>query len=221
MLDFNLSSGCEHCSSPFHSSQDCDEKEMPRYKTRKKLGLKSGEVPFKFRVEVNPEVDGEVEVVRKRALLKLNSERVYTQMGCAAKAHTASVETNKWLLRMLEHCDAEEKIQLAPLLEGLALIQVKLAHIRDIKVDQSVKMEEVLTEAYKQSRKVRKVVASKKSNKLKKSADFSIPKLPQALGAIIPLPPDTVEAFSIFEDRRLALEERKASYQREYPSQEQ
>ena len=82
--------GCSLCKSPFHEEKDCPQTKTgePKFKfrTRKEMGIKPGSLPFKFRVDIDPQVDDEVEVTRKRALLRLNSSKVYNLMGYSVKA---------------------------------------------------------------------------------------------------------------------------------------
>lgn len=217
---------CETCGSPFHKTQDCPNKEKPkfRWKTRQELGLKEGEVPFQFRVEIDPEVDDEIEVARKRALLRLNTTRFYNQMGLAVKAHESLLDSARFINNLLEHVEDEEKAALKPIIEGLSILQTELEKLRKAKVSQALKMEEILDKSRKQARAVRQKVDEKSKEKLKKNSEFFVVKLPaleqSETEVNIPVAADSDNPLAVFEEIRQAVLKKEKLGKRHYESEE-
>ena len=172
--------GCSICKSPFHDSKECPQTKEGepkfRFKTRKELGLKKEELPFKFRVDIDPEVDNEVEISRKRALLRLNSSKVYNLMGLSIKAQESQKTALRWLVQLSEEMDIEddqlqqERNLLLPLIATLQDAFKKLSLVRQAKVRQAEAMEEVSTRARRTSRKAR-------TRKKKEDKDFWVLRL--------------------------------------------
>jgi hypothetical protein len=178
--------GCPSCKSPFHEEADCPKTKVgePKFKfrTRKEMGLEPGSLPFKFRVDIDPQVDDEVEVTRKRALLRLNSSKVYNLMGYSVKAHESQKTALQWLIRFADELDIDdealqkERAQLIPLIQTLQDSLQTLNRIRQNKIKQAEAMEEVGTEARQKARKVRTRVAKKKAQE----QEFWVLRLPDS-----------------------------------------
>lgn len=224
-ININLGNECDKCGSPFHTASDCTSVTPKfQFKSRKQLGLNPGELPFKFRVEIDPNTDDEVEVARKKALLRLNSSRVYTQMGYAVKAQEAGVELRKYLTYILDNSDEEEQSVLKPLLKGLDILQAELMKLRQSKISQAVKMEEIANEAHKQARKVRLHTKKKSSKKLKKDGEFYVFSLPGNNGEAeinIPVTAETDNPFEVFDDIKQSILRKERNKKREYPSEQE
>jgi hypothetical protein len=202
MNKFNLgTSGCESCGSPFHSSSNCTNKKVAKYrfKSREELGLKPGELPFKFRVEIEGD-DTEVEIARKRALMRLNASRAYKQMAFAVKAHEASLRLGKWvnsLLETLGEDDADERLVMKAVLMQAEKFESALSEIRDSKIAEAEKIEEILTKSRLDAHRARKKLAEKHIKKLKKSGDFFVLRVPAVDGqASYDLPVSADASFS-------------------------
>jgi hypothetical protein len=179
--------GCPLCKSPFHEEKDCPQTKTgePKFKfrTRKEMGIEPGcSLPFKFRVDIDPQVDDEVEVTRKRALLRLNSTKVYNLMGYSVKAQESQKATLQWLIRLADELDIDdeflqkERAQLLPLIQTLQESLQTLTRIRQDKIKQAEAMEEVATEARQKARKVRTRVAKKKAQE----KEFWVLRLPDS-----------------------------------------
>jgi len=178
--------GCPLCKSPFHEEKDCPQTKTgePKFKfrTRKEMGVEPGSLPFKFRVDIDPQVDDEVEVTRKRALLRLNSTKVYNLMGYSVKAQESQKAALQWLIRLADELDIDdeylqnERAQLLPLIQTLQESLQTLTRIRQEKIKQAEAMEEVATEARHKARKVRTRVAKKKAQE----KEFWVLRLPDS-----------------------------------------
>jgi len=163
--------GCPTCHSPFHGVEDCPQTKTGepkfRFKTRKEMKVKDGSLPFKFRIEVNPEMDDEVEIARKRSLLRLNSGKVYSLMGLAVKAQEAQKSALQWLIRLADELDIddpeiqEEREKLLPIIQSLQPVLSTLTEIRKTKIKQAEEMEEVAISARNQTRQARLRLARK------------------------------------------------------------
>src|SRR5208282_1480429 len=112
--------------------------------TRKQMNLKPGEIPFKFRADIDPEHDTETEISQKKSLLRLNSQRVYMQMGCAVKAYNSMKETAKWIANLFENMDDEDRAACAPVFLGMEGMLFALENLSNNKITQAVKMEEMV-----------------------------------------------------------------------------
>jgi len=149
----------------------------PRFRTRKQLGLKAGELPFKFRVDINPDDDGETEVSRKRALLRLNSQRVYTQMGCSVQALGSMRTVMRWLSRLMENMDEEDQKAALPAVSAASASLSRIDALSREKVEQAVRMEEEVERARKDARVARVRLAKAALEKARKAKEFGILRL--------------------------------------------
>jgi hypothetical protein len=165
--------GCKQCQSLFHEEKDCPRTQTGepkfQFQSRKEMGLTQGSLPFKFRVEINPDLDDETEIIRKRALLRLNSAKVYNLMGISIKAHESQKATLLWLTRLADELDIDdpamqtERGKLIPLIQTLQATLQEIYNIRQEKVQQAETMEKVAIRAHKQARKARHHAANKKT----------------------------------------------------------
>lgn len=181
--------GCSNCRSPFHAVEECPQTKAGepkfRFLTRKELRVREGSLPFKFRVEINPDADDEVEITRKRAILRLNSGKVYSLMGLSVKAHEAQKDALQWLIRLADELDVDdeeiqqERAKLLPLIQSLQPVLVTLTEIRKTKIQQAEEMEEVATTARNRAREARVRLAKRKVKKLPE-AEFWIMQLPES-----------------------------------------
>ena len=191
-VEFNFpndwdSLGCANCKSPFHEVKDCPQTKTAepkfRFKTRKELKVKEGTLPFKFRVDIDPQADNEAEVTRKRALLRLNSNKVYNLMGMAVKAQEAQRSALQWLLRFCDELDVEDKelqeerAKLLPVIQSLQEALSTLTTVRKTKIRQAEEMEEVATNARNRARQARMRI-SKKAKQPKE--EFWLMRLPNS-----------------------------------------
>ena len=172
---------CAKCGSPYHNEKICLKAASNRrsygFKTGRQMGLKPGEVPFKYRVDINTDFDGETEISNKRALLRLNTQRIYTQMGCAAQAANNLTAAYKWLTRLLENMDDDERAKVEPLLVSMTESLTRMTLLKQEKIEQAVQMEKIGEESYAQARKARVRMDKAKKDKVKKSNEFGILRL--------------------------------------------
>ena len=170
---------CEKCGSPYSGLHHrCFV--LGRFKTRKQLGLGPNELPYKFRVEIGDK-DTETEVSNKRALLRLNSQRVYMQMGCAAQALNSMRQTANWLGRLMDNMDEEDRTAVAPTLEAFEISFRSLEDLSRRKTGNAVRMEELVERERKKARGARTRLMKESSEKSRRTNEFGI------LGASLPL----------------------------------
>jgi hypothetical protein len=183
-------SECPKCGSPHHGEKACPQAagrgKKSTFHTRKQMGLRPGELPFKFRTDIDPEHDGETEISRKRSLMRLNTQRIYMQMGCTAQAFLSLAASVKWLARLSENVDEEEREAVAPLLEMVKNVLGKAGEFNRKKIAQAVSMEEEVNGAIKKTRKVRLRLAKEHSDKVKKTKEFGILRL-GVMSPILPI----------------------------------
>jgi hypothetical protein len=171
-------SECSKCGSPYHGDDACPQATRRRkkstFKTRKELGLGPNEIPFKFRVDIDPEKDNEVEVSRKRALLRLNSQRVYMQMGCAVKAHNSMRETAKWIANLFENMDEEDRTAAASVFMRIEGLLFGLENLSNQKILQAVNMEELVERERRRAQAARVYLSRIAADKYKKANQLGV-----------------------------------------------
>jgi hypothetical protein len=166
---------CKKCGSPYYGKRHrCAGTVDSKFKTRKQLGLKDGELPFKFRVEIDPKEDGEVEVSRKRALLRLNSQRIYAQMGCSVQALNSMKNTALWMARLAENMDEEDKSTVLPILVATEGMLSGLEDLSHRMTGRAMQMEEVVEKERKHARAARQRLVKASNDKFRKTNEFGI-----------------------------------------------
>lgn len=182
--------GCKRCKSPFHDEEDCPQVKLTaaptkfksfRFPSRKDMNLKSGEVPFKFRVEFEAN-DDEVEISRKRSLLRLNSDKVYKIMAYAVKAQESQRAALQYLIRLTDEMDIEDKViqeerkALLGIVQTLDEVFARLSVVRTEKIKQAERMEELATKARSTARKAR----TRMSKQRQQDREFWVLRLPDS-----------------------------------------
>lgn len=207
--------GCPLCKSPFHKEEGCPksktEESKFKFKTRKEMGLESGSLPFKFRVDIDPQFDNEVEVTRKRALIRLNSSKIYNLMGYSIKAQESQKAALQWLIRLSDELDIDdediqkERSQLLPLIHTLQDSLQTLTRIRQEKIKQAEAMEEVVTKARSTARKVRNRIAKKKLQE----REFWVLRLPNSNIDVPIVYSEDVNPINLLEEAAKAILEKE------------
>jgi len=164
--------GCSICNSFFHEDKDCPKSKQDepkfRFKSRKEMNLEPGSLPFKFRVDIDSRYDDETEIIRKRALLRLNASKVYNLMGVSVKAQESQKAAVQWLIQLANELDIDdealqkERSQLLPLIQTMQTSLQALTRIREEKIQQAVAMEEFVTTSRQKARQVRTRLAKMK-----------------------------------------------------------
>lgn len=108
--------------------------------------------------------DDEGEISRKRSLMRLDSRKIYNQMGLSVRAQESSKAALLWLSKLWGFLEVEEQQVLAPVLEALKEAFGMLTLVRQSKIGQALKMEKAMERAYQQARAAR-VEAMKKRTK--------------------------------------------------------
>lgn len=99
--------------------------------------------------------DNETEIIQKRSLMRLDSRKVYNQMGLSLRAHEAQKACLLWLSRLWELLSEEEKSALTPALEHLKRGYADLKLVAQSKVNEAAKMEIEMDKAHKSARRAR------------------------------------------------------------------
>jgi hypothetical protein len=216
--------GCKQCKSIFHDEANCPQTKTGEskfhFKSRKEMGLEPGALPFKFQVEIDEAADDEAEVVRKRALLRLNSRKVYDLMGVSVKAQEAQKAALGWLIRLADEMDIddptlqEERRQLIPLIQTMQGALSKLTAIRQIKVKQAERMEEIATTARRKAVGVRSRIAKREHEKRMQNKDFFVLRLPES-NVDIPVISGDIDPLQLVEDAVKAIREKERSIREE------
>ena len=169
-------SECSKCGSPYHGEKACPQaaKNRPSFRTRKQMGLKPGELPFKFQASIDPEHDGEAEVSRKQSLMRLNSQRTYMQMGCAAQALQAQQNAVRWLKRLSENMDEDDRGAIAPIVMMAWEVLSRVEALSRDKTGQAVLMEEEIEKARGHAKAVRERLIRMRAEKAKKDREFGV-----------------------------------------------
>ncbi len=204
---------CPKCQSPFHEAEQCStgRDEEFKFKTRKELGLKNKDIPFKFQVEEVTPLDDEVEISRKRSLLRINTSKVYNLLGFSIKAQESQKAALQWIIRLADELDIEdddlqeERNTLLPLIKTLQDVNQQLTQIRQTKVSQAVKMEELATNARRKAQRVRTRITKKKDV----DKEFWVLKLPDSGVSVPILYDENVDPVSVFKQAAEAILEKE------------
>ena len=127
----------------------------------KKSKAFSEDLPPQFAAWEIKESDDGAEIDRKRSLMRLDSRRIYNQMGLSVRAQESSKAVLLWLNRLWGFLELEEQDALAPTLKRLMDAFGVLTKVRRSKIIQAAKMEKAMEKAYQQARKARVLAAEK------------------------------------------------------------
>ncbi len=129
----------------------------------KKFKTFSDALPNQFRHWEIRDSDSETEIIQKRSLMRLDSRRIYNQMGLSVRAQESSKAALVWLVKMWEFLETEEQAALEPTLRSLKLAFESLSVVRQAKIAQATKMEKAMEKAHQQARKARIKAAERAS----------------------------------------------------------
>ena len=99
--------------------------------------------------------DDETEIIRKRSLMRLDSRKIYNQMGLSLRAHEACKGTLLWLARLWEFLSEDEQKALTPAIEHLKRGYADVKLVTQSKVNEAAKMEIEMDKAHKSARRAR------------------------------------------------------------------
>jgi|SRR5579863_41240 len=128
------------------------EKEEIIGKKAKVVGSKKKHLPASFKLWEIHDGDNDSEITRKRSLMRLDSRKIYNQMGLAMRAYQNQKGVMLWLTRLWEYLDEKERTAFAPTAELLKQGMIGLAELSAAKVELAAEMEQILL---KEQRKVR------------------------------------------------------------------
>jgi hypothetical protein len=152
---------------------------------------------------IDADNDGDVEITRKRSLMRLDSRKTYNQMGLSLRAHRAQKDCLQWLSRLWEFLSEDEKAALTPTLEHLKRGFADLTLVAQQKVNDAARMELEIDKEHKAARTARMRILNEQAQARKDAANkaptiqpgqdtegFAVPDLatidPKALATLTP-----------------------------------
>lgn len=118
--------------------------------TKKKKNL-----PPSFKLWEIHDGDSDAEITRKRSLMRLDSRKIYNQMGLSMRAYQNLKATMLSLTRLWGFLDEPEREAFAPTAEFLKQGMMGLAELSSKKVALAAEMEEILLREERKARMVR------------------------------------------------------------------
>lgn len=167
------------------------------------------ELPPQFATWAINESDNEDEIYRKRSLMRLDSRKIYNQMGLSVRAQESSKATLLWISKLWGFLELEEQQALAPVLKQLSDAFERLTLVRQSKIIQATKMEKAMEKAYAQARNAR----MKAQEEQKKKEASKLPEAEQdseGLG-LSPIALDPNELMEQVREKLLNLDKSKTS----------
>jgi hypothetical protein len=149
-------------------------KKKPAKKT-KKIGYQKRDtftdsLPDSFKLwAINPDADSDTEIVRKRSLMRLESGKIYNQMGLSVRAQETQRNVLIWITRLWEFLDESDREILAPTVASLKVGMEVLNDLRKAKVARAAAMEKQLTKEHRSALKARLVALEKKRTEAAKA----------------------------------------------------
>ena len=114
------------------------------------------EVPPKYQNwQINADYDDVTEIVKKRALMRLDSRKLYSALGLSIRASDCQKATLSSLSRMWEFLDEEEKKILSTTMERLKITLGEIQKVCEKKIIETSEMEKALEKARMSARKAR------------------------------------------------------------------
>jgi hypothetical protein len=121
--------------------------------------------------------DDEVEIIKKRSLMRLDSRKTYNAMGLALRAHEAEKGALLWLSRLWEFLSEKEQVALTPALEHLKRSFADVKVVAQAKVNEAAKMEIEMEKAHKSARLARvRLMEAQAKRRIKEAAQNEMPK---------------------------------------------
>jgi hypothetical protein len=188
-------------------------KRESRYTKSKRQEPFSDQLPERFKEWTINKHDGEAEIYRKRSLMRLDSRKIYNQMGLSVRAHENHKATLLWLTGLMEFLDDQERKELAPIVERLKICFDVMGMVRRSKIAQAAQMEKLMEKMYADSRRARITAEAKK-----KATVTSPEKDSEGLG-LEPVALDPAQLLEQAKEKLLALDKAK-NQQRRKPKEE-
>jgi hypothetical protein len=99
--------------------------------------------------------DDDTEIIRKRSLMRLDSRKIYNQMGLSLRAHEAEKAALLWLSRLWDFLSDEEQRAITPAIDHLKRSFADVRVVAQAKVNEAAKMEIELEKEHKAARTAR------------------------------------------------------------------
>jgi len=169
------------------------------------------EVPQKYQIwQIDADWDDDTEIIRKRSLMRLDSNRIYSALGLTIRARDSQKAALLWLSRVWEFLEEDEQKALAPTVEHLKRSFAEIREFMQSKVAETAEMEKALEKAHKAARKARLRIAADEQKK--RAAEKIIVPGEDTEGFSVPepvgIPP--ADLLERAKEKLLALEEEKA-----------
>jgi hypothetical protein len=187
----------------------------PEQLAGKRFRVFSDDLPPEYSAWEVREGDDEAEIYRKRSLMRLDSRKIYNQMGLSVRAQESAKATLLWLQRMWGFLENEEQHALGPTLQKLTEAFEFLTRVRQAKIVQATKMEKAMEKAYTLARKARMAADAKRR---KEASKFPAPEQDsEGLG----LPPMTIDRDLLEQakEKLMKLEKERAGAKRRKPEE--
>jgi hypothetical protein len=118
------------------------------------------EVPLKYQNWQINATDDVTEIVKKRALMRLDSRKLYSALGLSVRASDCQKATLSSLSRMWEFLDEEERKIITPTMERLKITLGEIQKVCEKKIIETSEMEKALEKARMSARKARVRIAT-------------------------------------------------------------
>jgi hypothetical protein len=156
---------------PEGQQHPAEVKQVGTRKPRKNRFTKSSEPTDKYSLwRIDSTNDDNTEIIRKRSLMRLDSRRVYNQMGLSLRAHEAQKAALLWLSRLWEFLSEEEQKALTPAVEHLKRGFADIKLVAQAKVNEAARMEIALEKEHKAARTARVRIVSEDAKRRQKEA---------------------------------------------------
>jgi len=121
--------------------------------------------------------DDNMEIIRKRSLMRVDSRKTYNAMGLALRAHESEKGALLWLSRLWAFLSEEEQVALTPALEHLKRSFADIKLVAQRKINEAAKMEIEMDKAHKSARKARiRIMSAEAKQRAKEAAQNEMPK---------------------------------------------
>jgi len=136
------------------------DKEEILGKTAKVVGTKKKNLPPSFKLWEIHDGDSDAEITRKRSLMRLDSNKIYSVAGLSSKAYGNMKNVVMLTSRLWAFLDDNEREAFAPTAESIKEGLIGLAELSAKKINLAARMEEVLTREHRRVHQVRQAKAA-------------------------------------------------------------
>lgn len=170
------------------------EEEKPKKPRRNRFTKSSEDKRALWHIDAS---DDETEIIRKRSLMRLDSRKIYNQMGLSLRAHEAQKAALLWLSKLWDILDDEEKEALTPAFEHMKRGYIDLRTLAQAKIDAAAMMEIEMEREHRAARQARlRIMAAE--------AKRRVEELDQSRSKVVEIKPgEDTEGYSVPEPVKL------------------